>query len=410
MQTPLLMLTTVAWRNMWRNHRRTLIMLAAVSVGVWAMIWMTALMRGMVDQMIRSSIQNLTGHIQIHAPAYRDDPSIVNSMQAPPPALADALTDKRIRAWASRVRVPAVIQSERDSLGVTLVGIDPRQEKKLSFIDNAVTEGRMLTGVDDDGIVIGKRLAKLLETRLGHRVVIISQDPKNNIVDRGFRVVGIFSTEFEATEKAYVFTGRKTAQDFLHMGGESSEISVLGADYRGLEPLVKKLRTAAPKLDIMPWDKLDPFLGSMMKVMDAFVLIWFVVIFLAMSFGLVNTLLMAVFERTREIGLVQALGMRPRHIIVQTLIESLFMLAIGLIIGNLLALLTLWPIRDGWDISILGTEGLEMFQMSRILYPILELRDVVTSNAVVIVLGLLASLYPAWRASRFTPVQAIVRN
>ncbi len=410
MALPVQMLTTVAWRNMWRNHRRTLIMVAAVSIAVWAMIWMTALMRGMVDQMIRSSIQNLTGHIQIHAPAYRDDPSIANSMKAPSPALARALKDPRIRAWAERVRVPAVIQSERDSAGVTLVGIDPRQEQKLSFIDTAVTEGRNISGPEDDGIVIGRRLAQTLETRLGHRVVLISQDPNNNIVDRGFRVVGIFSTEFESTEKAYVFTGRDAARKFLRMDGDSSEISVLAGDYRGLDPLVQTLRAAAPKLEVMSWDKLDPYLGSMLKVMDAFVLVWFFVIFLAMSFGLVNTLLMAVFERTREIGLVQALGMRPRHIIVQVLIESLFMLAIGLAIGNLLAWLTLWPIMDGWDISILGTEGLEMFQMSRILYPIIELRDVITSNAVVIVLGLLASLYPAWRASRFVPVQAIVRN
>jgi ABC-type lipoprotein release transport system permease subunit len=410
MAVPVHMLTTVAWRNMWRNHRRTLIMVAAVAVGVWAMIWMTAIMRGMVDQMIRSSIQNLTGHIQIHAPRYRDDPSIANSMKAPSPALLKALDDPRIRAWAERVRVPAVIQSERDSAGVTLVGIDPRQEKNLSFIDHSISAGRNLTGPDDNGIIIGRRLAKTLETRLGHRVVIMSQDPQNHIVDRGFRIVGIFSTEFESTEKAYVFTGRRAAQKFLHADGDTQEISVLAGNYRGLDPLLEKLRAAAPKLEIMPWDQLDPYLGSMLKVMDAFIWIWFVVIFLAMSFGLVNTLLMAVFERTREIGLVQALGMRPRHIIVQVLIESLFMLAIGLVIGNMLAWLTLLPIKDGWDISALGTEGLEMFQISRILYPVVELRDVVASNAVVIVLGLLASLYPAWRASRFVPVQAIVRN
>jgi ABC-type antimicrobial peptide transport system permease subunit len=147
----------------------------------------------------------------------------------------------------------------------------------------------------------------------------------------------------------------------------------------------------------------------MLEVMDGFILVWFIVVFLAMSFGLVNTLLMAVLERTREIGLVQALGMSPFYIVLQVLIESFFLLFIGLIAGNVLAVITLLPFQNGIDISSVG-EGLEWAGMSSILYPIVEARDVILSNSVIIVLGLIASLYPAWRAARHVPVVAISRR
>ena len=146
----------------------------------------------------------------------------------------------------------------------------------------------------------------------------------------------------------------------------------------------------------------------MLGVMDGFVLVWTVVIFLALSFGLVNTLVMAVFERVREIGLMLALGMRPVSILAQVVIESLLLLVIGLAVGTLLAWLTILPLESGIDISIVA-EGMEMFGSSSILYPELTIEDVVLANVVVLVLGFLASLSPAWRASRYDPIEALTK-
>jgi ABC-type lipoprotein release transport system permease subunit len=384
-------------------------MLGAIAVGVWAMIWLTAIMRGMVDQMISDSIQNLIGHVQIHAPPYRDDPSIANSMPSPSNALLQALDDPAIKTWSTRVRVPAVISSERESMGVTLVGIAPQREQGMLFLSQAISQGRYLESTKDEGVIIGAKLAERLETQLGWRIVIMSQDPGNDIVDRGFRVVGIFDTEMEATETGYAFIGLETAQAFLSMPSQVSELALITDDYRHLQPLVDKLQAAASGLEVLPWQKLDKYLGTMLRVIDGFVLIWFVVVFIAMSFGLINTLLMAVFERTREIGLIQALGMKPSLILLQVLIESFFLLALGLVLGNLLSWLSIIPIQDGWDISGLGVEGLEYAGMSAILYPVVQANDVILSNVVVIVLGLIASLYPAWRAARHVPVEAITR-
>jgi len=146
----------------------------------------------------------------------------------------------------------------------------------------------------------------------------------------------------------------------------------------------------------------------MMQVMDGFVLVWMVVIFLALSFGLVNTLMMAIFERVREIGLMRALGMRPSAIVYQILMESLMLLGLGLLAGNVLAIGTIIPLQDGIDISIVS-EGMEMMGASSMLYPALQMPDLVLANAVVIVLGIITSLLPAWRAAQYQPVEALGR-
>ncbi|GAH06212.1 unnamed protein product, partial [marine sediment metagenome] len=155
------------------------------------------------------------------------------------------------------------------------------------------------------------------ETRLGKRIVVMSQDPENAIVDRGFRIVGIFRAELENREESIVYAGRDVVQAMLGVGSDISEIAVLGHEYRTPEALTTRIRAVATDFEVLSWLKLDPYLATMMQVMDGFVLVWMVVIFLALSFGLVNTLMMAIFERVREIGLMRALGMRPSAIVYQ---------------------------------------------------------------------------------------------
>jgi ABC-type lipoprotein release transport system permease subunit len=400
-------LLRLAWRNLWRNHRRTSIMLMAIVLGAWAMIFMTALMRGMVTEVVKDGISALPGHVQVHHPDFGDDPSIVNLIPRSDTELQRKFADAGYLQWATRVRVPAVVTSEYDSRGLTLLGIDPQRERGLTFVDYGAVDGRFLEAPDDPGIVIGAKLARTLNTELGKRIVVMSQDPDNDIADRGFRIVGIFHANVTAFEESYVFAGKSTVQDLLRIGDRVSELVVLGEDYRDVEPVFAVTQELVDgDVKVERWYELDPYLGSMLGVMDGFVLVWIVVIFLALSFGLVNTLVMAVFERVREIGLMLALGMRPINILGQIIIESLLLLALGLAIGTALSWATVQPIKDGIDISIVG-EGLDMWGMSSTLYPELLLSDVILANVVVMVLGFLASLSPAWRASHYEPVEAI---
>jgi ABC-type lipoprotein release transport system permease subunit len=403
-------MSRLSWRYLWRNHRRTLIMLLAISVGVWAMIFMTALMRGMVDQMIEDGIDALPGYVQIHHRAYRDDPNVENSLPPPTSGLRAALESPPANAWAARVKVPAMISSERNSRGVMLLGVDPRAETALGFDPSSIVEGRFLEGPDDQGLVVGRKMLARLETDLGKRVVIMSQDPDNNIADRGFRIVGVFEGKLSAQEEHLVYVALGTSQALLGIGDKVSEIAVTGGDYRDVSALYDSVRKAAgDDVEVLPWTELDTYLGLMLGVMDGFVLIWVCVIFLALSFGLVNTLMMAVFERVREIGLMQALGMKPASILYQVLLESMMLLLLGLLLGNVLAVLSILPIRDGIDLSVVA-EGIEMMGASSTLYPALKAKDLILANTVVIVLGILTSLIPAWRAARYRPVEAIAKT
>jgi len=403
-------MSQLSWRYLWRNHRRTLIMLMAIAVGAWAMIFMTALMRGMVDQMIEDGIDTLPGFVQIHHPAYRDDPSIENSLAPPGPALLAALQAPPVAAWARRIKVPAMISSERNSRGVMLLGVEPDNEIAVGFDPASLARGRFLEGNDDQGLVVGRKMLDRLETDLGKRVVVMSQDPENNLVDRGFRIVGVFEGKLSAQEENFVYAALGTTQQLLGLGDQVSEIAVIGGDYRDVGALHDRvLQAAGAGVEVLSWTELDTYLGLMMDVMDGFVLVWVTIIFMALSFGLANTLMMAVFERVREIGLMQALGMKPASILYQVLLESLMLLVLGLLLGNLLAVISILPIRDGIDLSVVA-EGIEMMGASSTLYPALKLKDLILANSVVIVLGILTSLLPAWRASRYRPVEAIAKT
>jgi ABC-type lipoprotein release transport system permease subunit len=402
-------LAKLAWRNLWRNHRRTIIMISAVTIGVWAMIFMTALMRGMVNDMLRDGIQVLPGHVQIHHQEFRDDPSINNLIPETEAELQKSFGQEDFVAWASRVKVPAVIMSERESRGITLLGIDPAAEAKISFVIGDIVEGQFLEDSADSGVIIGQKLLEKLDTRLGKRVVLMSQDPDNEIADRGFRIVGVFDSDPDIHEETYVFAGKETIQKMLGIEDRVTEVVFLGDDVRNVEPLFQRVSELADSnLDVKRWYELDAYLGSMVNMMDGFVLVWVIVIFLALSFGLVNTLVMAVFERIREIGLMLALGMKPSSIVGQVIVESLLLLCIGLALGNALAWILVTSLKDGIDISGVA-QGMEMMGASSILYPVLNMRDVITANVVVLVLGFLASLSPAWRASRYQPVEAITK-
>jgi len=399
----------MAWRNVLRNRRRSAVVLAAITVGLWSMLVFAAFTRGWSHDVARNAVNTLTGHLQIHAPGYIQDPSVDRVLAPPGGALRSLLDSSAVAAWAARVRVPSVVMSERETAGVTLVGIDPAREEGLSFIAHAVREGRNLKGTGDDGILIGRKLARRLRTGLGKRVVVMGQAADHSVVDRGFRIVGIYEADRSSTEMSFVFVGRSEAQSMLGLGAQISEVAATLRDPSRLDPFVERARATAKGLDVEPWTALEPMAEAMVAMGQSWIWIFYVVMYVAMAFGLVNTLLMAVLERTREFGLLQALGMRPRLILEQVLAESCLLLGAGVLAGGLLAAATLVLVRHGIDFSAFAA-GAEMWRMGKVIYPTLGVDDVASAIAFIVILGVLASLYPALRAARKVPVEAITRG
>ena len=384
----------------------------AVVIGVWSMIFLGALMRGMIEDMIENGIATLTGHIQVHHRGYRDDPVIDNSIEDPKEvhsALKDVLPSTT--QWASRVRVNAVASNARHSDGVTLVGINPETEAKVSFIGSGVTQGRYLKPVDTNGIVVGRALVEKFETKLGRKLVLMSQDTSGEIASRSFRIVGVFRAEMEATEKQFVFVTMSAAQRMLKLQGGISEVSINLKDQGETNRVTNALKAALPSTyEVHSWQELLPLLSAYLRLFDGFMWLWYLVVFIAMGFGIVNTMLMAVFERIREFGLFKALGMRPWWIIKEVLAESFFLLVIEITIGDIIGFLSVFALSShGIDLSALAA-GAEFFGMTRVLYPVISARDVAMANSVVFILGLLVSVYPAVKAARFTPVEALAHT
>lgn len=401
----------LSWRNIWRNPRRTTVILIAVSIGVWSMIALGALWQGMVDQMIKNGISTMTGHIQIHQKDYRNDPVIENSMLNPAEVekvLSESLPEGSV--WTSRIRVSAVAANARHSAGVTVIGIDPDRETKVSFIGDAVKQGRFLKPDDKYGIVIGKAMADKFGTKLGRKIILMSQDTEREIGSRAFRITGIFRAEMESTEKQLVFVTKPASRKLLKLARGISEYSIILPE--GARDSLDEIRNdLKSKLSedyrVESWPEILPMVKTYVDLIQGWNWIWYLVVFIAMGFGIVNTMLMAVYERMREFGLLKALGMKPWWIVKDVMTESVFLLLGGMAIGNLGAYISVFILsKTGIDLSAFAA-GAEYVGIAKIIYPSLVMQDVAVANLTVFVLGLLISLYPAIKAARFTPVEAM---
>jgi len=411
----MIMQILMAWRNIWRNPKRTGIILVAVVIGAWTMLAFSALSRGMMASTLENALNTLTGHIQIQNALFREDPSVENRITHPAPVaqlLEQNLPEEAL--WAFRIQVNGVAANAGNSQGITIMGIDPEKEPQLSFYGDVTPKGKLLTPGDDHAIVVGEALLGNFETKIGRKLVLMTQDTNLETASRAFKIKGTFKAEMQSTEKQYVFITLGAAQALLGIKDGVSLACVrlpdsAGMDSQGLNKVLGSVRQNLPRdLCALTWMDLLPLLKGYLGMFDRFMLLWYLVIFIAMAFGLVNTMLMAVLERTREFGLLKALGLKPAKIIINVLLECIILLMTGLVVGNLLGLLTLYLFSGGIDMAFMA-QGSEFWGMGRMVVPFFTLKDICYVNAVIMGLGVLVCLYPAIKAARITPVEAMAR-
>jgi ABC-type lipoprotein release transport system permease subunit len=399
----------MAWRNVWRNPKRTLVIMTAVVIGVWSMVLLGALMQGMAANMVKNGIATLTGHLKIQDQSHRADPVIQNSLKNPE-SIYKILKPNLPRGslWVKRIKVNAIAANAHTTSGVTLVGVEPQKEARISFYGQPPSQGRSIEPVEKHGIYVGQALLEKFGTKLSRKLVLMSQDKKGNIASRAFRIKGVFRAELEVTEKRYVFISLAAAQSMLEMKNEISEISILLPNKEQGQKVAAKLKPLLPKgVQVLTWQELLPLLTTYLKMMGTFTAIWHLVVFIAMAFGIVNTSLMAVMERIREFGLFKALGMPPFRIVTQVMMESGIILLIGMVLGSGLGMLSVFALANtGIDLSSLA-EAQQYLKMTRVIYPALNPQDLIGANAVVLFLGLLVSTFSAVKAARITAREAM---
>ncbi len=405
MRARLRLLLPLAWRSLWRNPRRTVITLMVVAVGLWSILVFAVLLQAWAQSSRDTTLKLVTGEGELHAPGYLDDPTAAHAMAPPGPRLAALLASPDVTARAARTRVGAIVQSEYRTLPLTLIGVTPDQERGVSMIPSQVAQGRYLTGPDDAGIVLGRHIARRLKTRVGKRVVIMAQGADGHLAEQAFQVVGLYAAAQEA-EDEFAFTGIGTARSMLQMGDGASEIAFDARSDKALAGLIAQMRQAAPGLDIQSWRTLAPLAYAVSTFFEEFVMMWFWMMFALMAIGIVNTQLMAVFERRREFGLLQALGMRPRLVLLEVALESTLLVGAGVLVGLMLSIITVLAFPKGLDLGFLG-RGAESVGAGRILYPRVDPGVFALYGAVVWGLGVVATLWPAHSASKVSPVEAM---
>lgn len=392
------LLLLLSMRNVCRNPRRTWLTVVAIGVGVGSALALAALARGMSLNLVENAVQSFTGHISVHAQGFFEDPVIQNSMQDPFQDLESILEGDHVRAWTRRIRVPAVIKSERESFGVTLLGVDFEEEQSVTFLKDAKIERSSSGEVDPTaGVLIGRKLAEKLGVKLRRRIVLLSEGVGGKIRDRGMRVAGIYQGITDGVEMNFVLVARESIEKFLGLSSHISEISILLKDRSLVEELKFEISQTASRLEVLSWQDKEPLVATILKLQDGMLLFWFGIVVIAISFGLVNSLYMAIFERRRELRLMLALGLKPTALFGQIVMESGLLLLSGLVLGNAIGFSLVLYFGAGIDLAQFS-EATEMLGASRILVPVVLSRDLFWLNGIVMVLGIAAGVLPALRA------------
>jgi putative ABC transport system permease protein len=403
------MFLKMVWRNVWRNKRRSWIIICAVIVGLAGMLFSLAFTEGMMRQTLVNALGTHTAHLEIHKKGFEDSKIINLSIEEPQEVIRAVAEEPGVIAYSPRVVSSGLISSSESSSGISIIGVDPRKEPGVTIIKESVIQGDYL---DEEGayqVLIGQGLAEKLKVDLGDKIVLMAQDLTGDIGSGAYRVKGIFRTASPDFDKYMVYLNLKDSQKLLSLGNRISEVAILTDTPRNPQAVQKALLTRldSEEYEVLTWKEIMPIMVSQIEFFDEMMYVFFLVVCIAMGFGIVNTLLMAIMERIREFGIMMSLGVRPRKIFQLVVAESVLLCLCGLVLGNLFSyLLVLYAGRKGFDLSIFS-KSLETFGIGHFIYPHLTISMVLIGAVTVLGMGILASLYPGYKASRLRPVEAL---
>jgi putative ABC transport system permease protein len=401
------MLFTIAWRNVWRNKKRSGVLLAAIALGLWAGIVTYGLMYGMADQMVQAAIENRTAHIQIHNPGFRDHVKITNVIPDGKAVLDSVRGVDHVAAAGGRIVLQAMVSSPTTTQGIEAYGIDPAVESKVSAIKREIVVGTYFESDKRNPVVIGQELAKKLDVGLGHKIVITGQDATGEISGGAFRIVGLFKTTSSQFDKLAVFARQDDLGRIFSLGNKIHEIAIIVDQREMIDSTATLLHHRLPKLDVATWEKLSPDLAIMTGANIQSLYIFLIVILIALAFGITNTMLMGVMERVRELGVIISLGMDHLRVFAMIALETIFLALMGAVLGMLFAAGTVKILaHTGINLSIVA-EGLASYGASHILYPSVPLFIYPLIASFVIATALVAAIYPGVKAARLNPTRAV---
>ena len=390
----------IAWRNIWRTPMRSLIVIGSIVMGIWAGIFVVAFSYGLNKQRTLNSIQNSISHIQIHHTEYQKDYDSKYFIQDPERVKSTLEADENIKSFAFRSLLNGMVSSPINSNGVRIIGINKNQEKELTRIHSGLVEGNYFDSKRRNPVLIGEALAKKLKVKLRF------QDAENNIVSGAFRVCGIFKTQYTKYDEGNVFIENSDLQRLIK-SEEFHQVALLCNSIYQVDSTYQALKSNLSDYEVKDWKAIAPELAYADEVMESWLFLIMIIIMLALIFGIINTMLMAVFERRRELGMLMAIGMNRSKIFLLILTETFFLSLIGAPTGLLLGALTIkLTAQTGINLTIVG-EGLESVGLGSVIYPEIQSHFYFYISIMVFTFTLIAAIYPSRKALKLKPTEAI---
>ncbi len=403
--------TQMAWRNVWRNPRRSVLTMAAVAFAGLILIFMLSWQLGSYDTMINTAVSIHTGHLQIQAEGYQEKHRIGQVVKRPEAVAGIVARTEGVDAYTTRAGAFSLVSSEDRTYAALVVGIDPEREPAVSTLESLVRKGSFLAPDDGYQALIGRLLARSLKVDVGDEIVLLGQGRDGSIAASAVRVKGVFESGQDEFDRSTVQIPMAAFQEVYTMRGGVHELVVVCQDLDDVPAVKQSLASALGGMEkglaVLNWKELMPGLVQSIQMDLAVGFIFYVILILVVAFSILNTFLMAIFERKKEFGVLLALGSTPGRISRMILAECGFMTGLGIAAGILLgAAVTLYFESRG--IAFSGAEEvLRQFGLPERMYPELSLLSTAIGAGVVLLITSFAVIYPALRVLKLRPVEAI---
>ena len=426
------MIHTIAWRNLWRRKQRVLFTALAMGVGVALSMGSMALQSGIFSEVFDEMVTDTLGHVQIHHPQYPTLKHMHDTLSQAQDLLKKTESIKGVRVAAPRLFSVALVGSEAQSAGALILGVDPEREVELSEINLEVNVGRWLNSKPNNELTLGVELAKELGAQLDDELALVGQDAYGGVAQGLFKVVGIIESGLTELDQAGVWLHLNDAQDLFALENQVHELIVVGGQSaqeamafgKGQEQvqafktlIMSELNSAKrvspkPNLLIQTWREARPSVSQLMDTQQASAYIMLIIVLAVAAIGVLNTMLMNIYERSRELGVMLALGIKPSQVRLLIFTESFYLATLAMVIGLILGgLIDYLLIAYGLDFSVDG-KGLSYggVRLSPRLYGVFEMSALWLSVIALYSMTLIASIWPAFKASRIEPIQAISKG
>ena len=401
------MLFTLAWKNIWRNKKRSLVILTAITLGLWAGLFSVAVMIGSWDTTVNSTVDRYLSHIQIHTKEFKDE-NLISFYIPHGNEISDEIKKlKEVKDVSARVIIEGMASSPTSSRGVSIIGVDPISEKSVTTIADKIVDGDYFNGIKKNPVMIGERLAEKLGLKLRSKLVLSFQGIDTTLTYAAFRVVGIYKTESSQFDEANVYVRKIDLYSVMNSKPIVNEIAIRLNKLANLDTTLVMLKKSFAPLVVESWKDLAPELSMMYEYLIVELEIFLAIIMAAFLFGITNTMLMSVLDRVREFGVLLAVGMKRMRVFLLIMIETVILSLIGGIIGMAMGSLTIWYFSDkGIDLTLFS-EGLSAWGMPTILYPILPTYFYGILTTMIIATAIFAAIYPSVKTIKLRPADAI---